>query len=212
MICSANEVGAMLKKAAVGLGFPVGLAADVAAAGVWLSTQGLDGVEAVLAGIGKGFVPDFGWDADGPVIHLCEAAIGRCGVSLFELLATGEIEVAVVEDADSPLLLIGLAGVVARATGVGFELSAGIGSPIAVTANAVRSPEELGGSLTGRLIRIVAADGAGGEALADTAPIVGIEVAEPQWSLVSELAARTNVPATDLSRRAGAGALLDDND
>jgi len=186
VICSANEVGAMLKKAAVGLGFPVGLATDVAAAGVWLSTQGLDGVEAVLAGIGQGFVPDFGWDADGPVIHLCEAAIGRCGVSLFELLATGEVEVAVVEDADSPLLLIGLAGVVARATGVGFELSAGIG--------------------------IVAADGAGGEAHADTAPIVGIEVAEPQWALVSELAARTNVPATDLSRRAGAGALLDDND
>ena len=212
MICSANEIGATLKKAAVGSGFPVGLANDVAAAGVWRSTRGLDGVEAVLAGIGQGFVPDFGWDADGPVIHLSDAAIGRCGVSLFELLATGEIEVVVVEDADSPLLLIGLAGVVARATGVRFELSVGTGPPISVTASAVRSREELGGSLSGRSIRIVAADGVGGEAPPDDAPILGIEVAEPQWALATELAARTYVPATDVSRRAGAGALLDDND
>jgi len=202
----------MLKKAAVGSGFPVGLADDIAAAGVWLSTRELDGVEAVLTGIEQGFVPEFVWEADGPLLHLRNAAIGRCGVSLFELLATGEIEVVAVTDADSPLLLIGFAGVVARATGVGFELSAGNGPPIAVTASTVRSPKELGGSLIGRSIRIVAADGAGGEAPADTAPIVGIEVAEPQWVLATELAARTYVPATDVSRRDGAGALLNDND
>ena len=49
MICSTNEITALLYKAAVGSGRLVGLAQDIARAGTWLCTNGQDGVAATLA-------------------------------------------------------------------------------------------------------------------------------------------------------------------
>lgn len=48
MICSVNEITALLYKASVGSGRSVGLAQDISRAGAWLCTNGHDGVAVTI--------------------------------------------------------------------------------------------------------------------------------------------------------------------
>jgi hypothetical protein len=212
VICSLNEIGSTLRKAAVGSGYPVGLAADIAAAGVWLCARDLDGVDAVLSSIGSGFESDTDWEPDGMFLQVGDASIGRSGTSFLELLVAKEIDRVVVERADSPLLLVGLAGVVAGASETRVELSVGSGLTVVVSPRTVHSTEGVVGIESGP-INIVEIDERGnGEATEPLPTIHGVEVSEQQLAVAMELAARTYVPATEVSRMSGAGAGLSDND
>ena len=185
MICSLNEISAMLRKAAMGSGFPVGLADAIAAAGVWLCANDLDGVAAALDAVDGGYDPAVRVVREDRTVTFRDARVGRCGVSVFELLAAGSADRVVVEDPDSPLLLEGMAGV----AGSTFALSNGDG------ANRVSIEVELSAP----------SDAQGARSTA-------VEVDAQAWAAAGELAARVYVPATEESRLSGAGAGLTDND
>lgn len=209
MICSLNEIGGAVQKAAVGSGYPAGPAADLAAAAVWLCSRRLDGVGAALATLASGFDAEARRQDGDASIHLSDAAVGRWGSSPFELLATAGFERVVVERPDSPLLLLGFAGIVARSTGVAFALSDGSDAPVVVTGSGLTTAGDAWAGAT--TVRIEMADAADDDIAPDEVPR-GVDVGDEDWSKANDLAARTYVPATDASRLTGAGADLDDND
>lgn len=209
MICSLNEIGGALRKAAVGSGYPPGPDADLEAACVWLCARGFDGVGAALTSLAAGFEAQAGWQESGSELRFTDAAVGRWGLSPFELLVTTEFERAVIERPDSPMLILGFAGVAAASTGAAFALSDGSGPPVVVTATGAAT----GGVVSERAttVHIELADAVDhGDVPGDVAQ--GVAVDDADWSRVIELAARTYVPATNESRLRGAGAGLDDND
>ena len=211
MICSRNEVGAVLAKAAIGSGFPVGLATDLAAAGVWLCTRGLDGVGAVVDAIATDFQPEIDCEIGTSSLHMSDAAVARCGPSPFELLVAGDVEVVIMERTDAPLLLLGLAGIVAGRTEAVFALSVGAGVPIIVDAHSMSFVNDLSSGSTDS-IRISLVDPVDSDSTDQRLRPHGVEVDERWWTAARGLAARTHVPASDDSRRRGAGAGLLDND
>ncbi len=204
MICSRNEIGAVLEKAAIGSGFPVGLADDLAAAGVWLCTRRLDGVGAVLDAIATDFEHELDWDLGSAALHLTDVAVGRCGSSPFELLVAKDVELVIVERSDAPLLLLGLAGIVAEATETAFALSAGVDAPIIVISQSMMLVDDLALGCTDS-IRITLADPSDNRPTRRRPPTDGVGVDERRWGVATELASRTYVPASDESRRRGAG-------
>lgn len=97
MICSQNEITALLYKAAVGSGICVGLSQDLAAAGAWLCSQGEPGVAITLNAFDKN------------VTSWCAA---------LDLLASGaSAEVVVLAPVDQELL-----GALAHIAGATYEL------------------------------------------------------------------------------------------
>jgi len=186
MICSINEIRAVLRKAAMGSGFPAGLADAIAAAGVWLCAHGRDGLGAVLAAVDGGYEAEVAVERDGATVTFAGARVGRCGPSAFELIAAGDADEVIIEDPDSPTLLEGMAGVASTRT-----------------ATFVTTP-----TVDGRFTVVCAAVGEASPFAIRTV----VAVDEEQFATASALAARILVPATDESRLSGAGAGLTDND
>ncbi|MGY9072246.1 MAG: DUF3726 domain-containing protein [Acidimicrobiales bacterium] len=221
MICSNNEIGATLRKAAVGSGYPAGLADNISAAGVWLSAHGHGGVRAALDALAANFDQPFSPDPTGDrVLRIAPARVGRCGISLFELLVAGEIDTVVLESVDAPTLLVGFAGVVAGTADCTFAITDSVGVRHVVSGAAV-GVSEVGVSEVGqeipRQIEIVRIDDTGASAGAPEVEAhadlpAGIDVDEDAWNEALQLAAKTYVPATLESRIKGAGAGLTDND
>ena len=148
----------MLRKAALGSGFPIGLADVISSAGVWLCVRDLDGIGAALEAL----------------------------------------------DADSIMLLAGVAGVGATNSGVAFAL-------IFDDASIIIDSQPLEASelpISERLeIEITEPRG---QRFQPRRGAVTVDV--DRWETICELAARIYVPATDESRLSGAGAGLTDND
>lgn len=205
MICSLNEIGGMLRKAAMGSGYPVGLADALALAGVWLCAHDLDGVGATLDALQGGFAKDLDLRQDDGTLTVAKARVGRCGVSALELLSSGEIRRTVLEAPDSIMLLVGLAGA-----------AAGDQKAYAFNTGGRETTIVDGGGLTGGRIDPAAnkIEVELAEPQSDARPPSphGVAVDEKQWDSIGELAARIYVPATDESRLSGAGAGLTDND
>jgi len=205
MSFSLNEVEATAKKAARGAGYSWGLAEEAGKATRWLSAQGLDGCGALAALLQEprhesptrdGDI----WSANGA---LCPLASGAALSDFAADLAAGPIRL--IEVAHPQLLLPFAAGaarqmgtvltlacdtLTARTDGAGVDL-AHIPSPPGTSDVQV--------SLGGRM----------GAAL----PHQTRAASDPAiWAVLTGLAARTYAPATDASRRLGAGAGLSDND
>ncbi len=191
MICSLNEVGGLARKAAVGAGYPAGLAQSVAAAAVWLCALGRDGLGAVLDAVEDGYTPAV-----------------ACSPSPYEMIAAGDIREAIVDSPRSALLLVGLAGITGRATGSCFALSNDDGTTVRVdgTGFSGSAPEQLA-----HASRIVVTTSPAIAHSSSGTPH-GVDIDESTWAALQVLAQRTYVPATDESRLRGAGAGLTDND
>ncbi|NCG25841.1 MAG: DUF3726 domain-containing protein [Actinobacteria bacterium] len=204
VICSINEVGAMLRKAALGSGFPIGLADVISSAGVWLCVRDLDGIGAALEALDAGYPTGVESQRIGATLTVSNARIGRSGVSLIELLLAGEVERVIVENPDSIMLLAGVAGVGATNSGVAFAL-------IFDDASIIIDSQPLEASelpISERLeIEITEPRG---QRFQPRRGAVTVDV--DRWETICELAARIYVPATDASRLSGAGAGLTDND
>ncbi len=206
MICSLNEIGGLLRKAAMGSGYPVGLADAMSAAGVWLCARDLDGVGAVLAALDGGFEPTLELQRDHETLTIANASIGRCGASVPELLASGEVGRIVLEDPDSLMLLVGMAGVAATVGSTAFALTTGEGHSAIVDSNG------LSGGRMDAVVGKVEIELAESRSQPSSSAHGAVSVNDQQWERVSSLAARVYVPATDESRLSGAGAGLTDND
>jgi hypothetical protein len=203
-----NEIAGTLKKAAVGSGFPPGLAEDAGRAAAWLARNGADGVGAVLAGIERGFSgvsadrsQDAGVDFDDAHV----AVVGPCALDLVLAgIAGGGVRL---KNADAPVMMIGLAGCVADDHETAFRLEFSNGA----TADVGQGGFSLSGEfpVPGCDVTVTpAAHAAGGRAEVAR----GADVDPAIWKRADALAVKTYVPATEASRLQGAGAGLTDND
>lgn len=203
-----NEIEVSIRKAASGVGLEYGTAEDAGRAAAWLVRQGLDGVAAVLASIRRGS-SDIGFD---PAVDAASAGRGYAaiiGPSLIDrLIAGGDGETVSVRNPDSALMVIGLAGVASEDHGVVIEIdcdgsisripAAGPMAAAAIPEPCARlSLKRIGAGVPGRQ----AAEASG-----------GADVPAELWDEVQAYAARTYVPASQLSRALGAGAGSIDND
>lgn len=186
ILLSYNEVQTLARKAACGAGLPHGVAEDVGQAAVWLSARGVDAVAVVV-------------DALGSPAEVLGAQ------SAIDALCCGEAAEIAFEDLSCRLMLIGLAGAAAAVTEMNLALCYDGGvEPLALVAK----PADL--AATALSLRLhPPADGAAPASRGSPRPAATDATA---YAAALGLAARTYVPASELSRARGAGAGTTDND
>ena len=142
---SLNEIETTLVKAARGSGQPIGIAEDLARAGVWLCRLGCDGVSVVLASleatseIDRPLVVGDQQIATGPQ-HPVLSALASIDFALRE---PGTI-VRLSNGLPVPEILIGLAGQASHGFDVSFSISIGGTQKIAIsTDGASEKPDQL---------------------------------------------------------------------
>ncbi|MFD3191464.1 DUF3726 domain-containing protein [Sedimentitalea sp. HM32M-2] len=213
MSLSLNEVEALAKRAARGAGYPWGLAEEAAKATRWLCAQGIDGCAELAALLTRtdgadlaDWTPDAGpggtgWRARGG--QLCPLITGAALSDRADSLGRGDLQIASLV---RPLLLLPFAALCAWHLRVPVHISWG-------AAKAATDGQSL--ALHG-----LANDGfaqeltvsAGG---AMTQPNRTGSRADPRAEIratLNRFAGRTFAPASEESRRKGAGAGLSDND
>lgn len=214
MSFALNEVDAMARKAARGAGFSWGMAEETGRAARWLCAQGIDGVQALAALLGR---------ADGAALVTMEPAAGpghalrtqagaicplMAGAALAdsaEIWAADGLQIGAVL---SPALLLPFAAIAA----------AQLGTPISVTWDGVAARTD------GTRLSLTGSDDLLAPQTAQATVRSGGKLAEPltrrsraapadaDWATLNCLAGRTHAPATEDSRLKGAGAGLSDND
>jgi len=207
---SLNEIEVLFKKAAVGAGYPFGVAEEIGQAGAWLCAQGQDGIAACLAGIETGLDAPAPTVSDSGTLSFADAHVARCGPSALDLLLSDDTggEVRLV-NVDAPLLLVGLAGVAADAwaTDIAMQFSDGCTVRVGPAGLDMSVPPPVAG-----VDVIMELRKAGGTPSDRKPPSGGLDVDARLWTEALALAARTYVPASDASRARGAGAGEIDND
>jgi hypothetical protein len=225
MRLSLNEIEVTARKAALGAGYPLGLAEDAGATAAWLAAAGFPIAELMTAALetarAEPRLEHNGANArivaeQGPCSAL-RVAPSACDIVL---AAAGSGEpVAVEATLDVPVLAIAQAALVSASSGVSLRIEiagepameVAQGQPVFFTGAAKLS------ALRGEAVRISIANpqpqpppvpGPGRE----TALGQGIPVDAALWEAIRRLAARTLVPATLQSRERGAGAGLIDTD
>ncbi|OUR75444.1 hypothetical protein A9Q83_18700 [Alphaproteobacteria bacterium 46_93_T64] len=210
MRVSLYEIATTLRKASIGSGLPVGLADDIGEAAKWLAVRECDCVDPVLTAIVAGMSTVEMHVSDEGTLVFPDARIAVCGPSVIDLLV-GEARYneAYLINADSALLMIGIAGVVAEHHGMEFQFCFSNGAKAQVTADELVTQGEMPSSncdiaLTCRKTDVTQSK--------PSIPIQGVKVAIEAWRQAENLAAKTYVPESKKSRTGGAGAGLTDND
>ncbi len=217
---SLNEIEAMGKRAARGVGLAWGLAEEAGKAARWLTVRGLPGVSLLADVLAWSDRRDYAeltpadvdgaWQAPaGPLCPLitgaalCDRADEIAGGRVFELGETAQ-----------PLLLAPYVAGAAKLTGVTMSIA---WDNVVITIS--KDGESIEGdhqSLTARSTKHIHCRRASND---DASLIPVNELAGPAasavpdatWSRLAALAQRTFAPATEASRLSGAGAGLSDN-
>ena len=206
---SLNEIELMARKAAVGAGWAGGLAEDAGRAAAWLCSHGYDGVQAAHASINAG-PQELSVEHTQTGIVFQQAQAARAGPSVLDLMADGGvIDHAILLNVDCPVMVLGLAGTLSAqyGTAVGLEFANGTQAHMAPEGHQI-SGEIVCAPCDVRVRRITWPS----LPVKPTDAATGYDVNEGIWAKLESLAAKTYVPATDESRRRGAGAGLIDND
>lgn len=228
---SLNEIEVTLRKAAIGMGLPLGIAEDTALAATWLAARGYPGIDLYHTAlqhavdhngtartlerepgalVAKGPVAAL-WFGPAAVDHLCLGA--RQGVPAeiradwidYPLLCFAMLAVAAAEY-DLRIAITwkrndqtdAIARCYDEKVSIAGTLSIGPGPLImSLVAPSIADPPIARDDFKARLARSLAQ---------------GVMVDEQLWAKISQLAARTLVPASETSRLSGAGAGILDND
>jgi hypothetical protein len=216
MTWSLNELEAETKKAIRGAGLPWGLAEDGSKAVRWLAAHGIDPLPALSdvlerharhARISSAFrMTEAGrWTADAP---LCPIILGVTLCDNSDRLATHAFVAGPVA---RPLLLAPFVAAAARI----------LGRPLQFEAHGRQIVLDQRGDPSGDLSAIDAEDAvevraaiADRQAVSQAKPAStrGIKTDPQSWQRIAAFVQRTYVPASERSRREGAGAGLIDND
>ncbi|MCR6502438.1 DUF3726 domain-containing protein [Shinella sp. CPCC 101442] len=190
ILLSYNEVQSVTRKAANGAGLPHGVAEDIGLAAVWLSARGVDAIGTVVEAFAEGVEPPQSiFDALAAVDALCSAAVN----------------VVPLPDRASGLLILGLGGTAALDMGLGIALDRGDGDVVPLA----RLSDATGPIPSVAVLRRLPGEDAATEFLGAPRPAATDAKA---YAAALALAARTYVPASELSRTQGAGAGTTDND
>ena len=215
MSFSLNEVEAMGKRAARGAGLPWGLAEEAGKAARWLTARGYPGAEQLADILTRNDKRDYADLAPRDVEGVWQAPDGRLcplitGAALCDR-AAGIADGDVIElgDTAQPLLLLPYVAGAARLTSSAISIA---WDDVAVTLSSdSESIEGNRDALTTRSterVRCRRADDVA-EPAVPAVPAAPIDAAT--WSRLAAFAQRTFAPATEVSRLAGAGAGLSDN-
>jgi hypothetical protein len=216
MIWSLNELETETRKAIRGSGLSWGLSEDGSRAVRWLAAHGVDPLPAlrdILDRHDRGTIATAfrladhgGWRADAPI---CPITLGVTICDFADRLAT---DGCVAGPVARPLLLAPLV-----ATAAQF-----LGRPLHLDADGMRIVLTADGDPSGDLSSLDVPDAAGIRCavVADRLPLSqvkaastrGIETDPQAWAQLATYVHRTYVPASERSRREGAGAGLIDND
>lgn len=214
MTWSLNEIEAEAKKAVRGAGLSWGLSEDGGKAARWLAAHGVDPLPSltdVLERHDRGTIATAlvatarGWRAEMPICPI------KLGVTLCDNADRLAAQVFVGGPVARPLLLAPFAAIAARILGRSLLLDLGT-TQIVLTAD---------GDASGDLALLDVSDAretrcAPAERLpsADVRRVSthGIETDPRSWARLAAYVKRTYVPASERSRREGAGAGLIDND
>ena len=201
---SLNEIEHSARKGAAALGWPYGLAEEVGRAAVWAAQHGSDSIHSLLDMVeAERPAPERPVDQGMAVF---ERATVSSVVAGFDLLAAGvhgEVRFRLVQ---FPLGAAALGGGMATAYMTGFKLQSGNWTA-EVEAGRCRflgshDPEAL------HCLKITRRPSSGCRQPQND----GIDLDPAVWSRLEEIAARSLVPATRVSRETGAGAGLVDPD
>lgn len=210
MRVSLYEIASTLQKASIGAGLPVGLADDIGNAATWLACRDCDSLESVLAAIEAGMsIVRMHVNDDGTLVFP-DARVAICGPSAIDLLVGEEAYTeAHLFNADSALLVVGLAGVVGEQHDLEFQFSFSNGAKAQVTAGELIKQGQVPYSGCDIVLTCQKAYATGSKT---SIPTGGVKVDSKTWREAERLAARTYVPQSQKSRTGGAGAGLNDND
>ncbi len=209
MIVSKSEIETTLRSAAVGSGWPFGLAEDIGRAAAWLVLHDLDGVGAALAAIEAGPTAPQPAErtADGWLLYGTQGP--AAAISALDLALSAEAEERIrLKSCSHPLLLVGVAGSAAKAFECGFALGFGAGAEAGVLADGL----QLKGDLPTGPCDVAITHQPPGRKRDCSAEVGLLNVEDAAWRAAKALAAKTYVPASEASRAHGAGAGLLDND
>lgn len=185
ILLSYNEVQSIARKAARGAGFPHGAADDIGQAAVWLSARGVDAISVVVG-----------------TLAVQGVSVVLDGFAAIDALCCGERDDVPLLGGAESLLLLGFAGAAARETGLRLSLDFGGGDSLSLTR--LRDAAQLAPATLRLMPGCEDLDG-------DVARRPAAIDAEA-YAAALVLAAKTYVPASDLSRTRGAGAGTTDND
>ncbi|MFT5507047.1 MAG: hypothetical protein ACI89J_000111 [Hyphomicrobiaceae bacterium] len=206
MTYSLNELAGLLRKAAMGAGFPTGHGVAISEAGVWLARRGVPVCDLVARSIGRG-MRESAIDRAAQVVTFQTARASVDGVSAIDLLLARTLgDTIELQGLDEPVLLLGLAGVAAELHNVGFEMRhvGGISS----VGTAVLGFDAIKPGTV--MLGLTSSERA--EAASDLATRYDpVAVGDNGWEKLGALAYKTYVPASEQSRISGAGAGLTDN-
>lgn len=191
MSFALNEVEAMAKRATRGAGYPWGLAEEASKATRWLCAQGLDGC-AVLAGV---LTRD-------EATRGCSLTEGATLSDQASLLAGGA---KTMTNLAYPAMILPFARLAARQ--IGKTVTVSDGQAVAVTdGEDISLDGEFQDSAAALTVEV------GGQLGQGRAKVTRATPDADAWRELTRLAHLTYAPATEESRRLGAGTGLSDND
>lgn len=216
MNLSLNEIEGLCKKAARGAGMSWGLAEEAAKAARWLSAQGMEGPALLAAQLRRNDGIDYAqlaprieadrWSSAGR--SMCPLIAGAT-LSDHAQLFTGDSGITL-EAVSFPVLLAPFASRLASSRGEAVALS-WPGCRLYFDADGGMFCDPASDPTVDDVVAVtceIKPAQTDGNAVQGPAPAV----AEAVLSYLTELAARTYVPATEASRAQGAGSTLSDND
>lgn len=201
---SLNELEMSTRKAAGALGWPFGLAEEFGRAAVWSAIHLPEAIPSLLDLAEFGYGPA-NCSRNGRTAEFRGSGAGSA-VAAFDLLAAGVCERAVFRSTCRPMGLLGFGGSAADAFGMAFRVEwaggrATVGGDVCRVSDSPERDCE---------VRVEVAASADGSRLRP--PMDGVMIDDTVWHRLETLAARFLVPATELSRRTGAGAGIVDTD
>ncbi|KIC23030.1 MULTISPECIES: DUF3726 domain-containing protein [unclassified Leisingera] len=209
MSYALNEVEATAKRAARGAGYDWGLAEEAAKATRWLCAQGLDGSDVLAGLLEAGYAVDLSahvpqglqaeWQAAAPLCPLVTgAALSDCAARLQAApLAIGPVS--------QPAMILPFAAMAARRLAVCVTVE-GEGFQAVTDGTGLQCEGTLPNEAARLTIR------AAGSLSNPYPTCTRAEPEEAAWAVLNRFAHKTYAPATEESRRLGAGAGLSDND
>lgn len=206
---SLNEITATLRKAAIGSGFDVGRAQDIAEAGCWLISSGRDGAGVVLQAIEAG--PQL-INFDGENSHFHNVHVASCGLGAVDIVEGSDRFVVSFDPLDVPELMLGFIGVASGANDNDYTLAFGSKGGVLLCVEPDTSLDDFFGDKAAKMTLLTVRQGAiisqDDQANQDEGYRIDLET----WVKLLDLAHKTYVPASEASRLSGAGAGLVDND
>ena len=209
---SLNEVEAVIKRATYASGYSWGLAEEAAKATRWLSTFGFDGCTIVGSILKKQFAKDFSYHSPNSNGHVWNGDKVLCplitGVTLSDFSSQLLASPITIRNISVPQMLLPFVSLSAQKLKKALTIKWGNSLELKSVTNG-SEVEILGQFPTVETELIISVEG---EIKNPITKVTRVQPSIESWELLNDLANLTYAPATEESRKLGAGSEAGDND